>query len=113
MVDFVIVTPDIVGPVKNGGIGTACYHYARTLAKAGYSVDILFSGYCASDEAAHWSEKYCRLGITFLTLNDVPHLTIPLHGSRWYSERSHALMEYLRRREDHCILFQDLSLIHI
>jgi hypothetical protein len=25
-----IVTPDIVGPVKNGGIGTACFHYART-----------------------------------------------------------------------------------
>lgn len=107
MADFIIVTPDIIGPVKNGGIGTACYHYARTLANAGRSVDILFTGLCAPDEAARWSDKYRRLGITFLTLNDVPKQTKPLHGARWYSERSLAIMEYLRRRDDRCILFQD------
>lgn len=107
MVDFVIVTPDIVGPVKNGGIGTACYHYARSLANAGRSVDILFTGPCPPIDAAHWAEKYAKLGITFLTLNDVPQLAEPPYGTRWYTERSLALMNYLRSRDDGCILFQD------
>ena len=42
---MIFVTPDIVGPVKNGGIGTACFHYARVLAGAGIAVEILFAGW--------------------------------------------------------------------
>ena len=107
MADFLIVTPDIVGPVKNGGIGTACYHYARALGNAGRSVDILFTGPCDPQEAVNWAGKYRRLGITFLTMNDVQHSPVTTYGTRWYTERSLALMEYLRRRDDRCILFQD------
>ena len=43
-VGICIVTPDVVGPVKNGGIGTACYHFARVLAEGGRKVSVLFTG---------------------------------------------------------------------
>ena len=35
-----IATPDIVGPINNGGIGTAYYHVARELAQWGHEVVI-------------------------------------------------------------------------
>jgi glycosyltransferase involved in cell wall biosynthesis len=38
-----IVTPDLLGPVRNGGIGTANTFLAYELAEAGYHVFILFS----------------------------------------------------------------------
>ena len=37
-----IGTPDIVGPVKNGGIGTAYHHLARLLARWGHEVVIAY-----------------------------------------------------------------------
>ena len=37
-----IATPDILGPVKNGGIGTAYHHVARFLAELGHDVVIAF-----------------------------------------------------------------------
>jgi glycosyltransferase involved in cell wall biosynthesis/GT2 family glycosyltransferase len=107
MADFIIVTPDIVGPVKNGGIGTGCYHYARSLANAGWSVAILFTGLCPAETIPNWRVHYRQRGITFLTMADVPGLPQPLYGNRWYSERALALYRYLRTRDDRCILFQD------
>jgi glycosyltransferase involved in cell wall biosynthesis len=38
-----IVTPDLTGFVRNGGVGTACKELSETFAKAGHSVTILFS----------------------------------------------------------------------
>ena len=37
-----IATPDILGPVKNGGIGTAYHHLARSLAEWGHEVVIAY-----------------------------------------------------------------------
>ncbi len=37
-----IATPDILGPVKNGGIGTAYHHLARLLAQWGHEVVIAY-----------------------------------------------------------------------
>jgi O-antigen biosynthesis protein len=107
MADFIVVTPDIVGPVKNGGIGTGCYHYARSLANAGRSVDILFTGPCPLEAVAHWTERYRQLGITFLAMAELPGSPQPLFGTHWYSERALAIYKYLRRGHYRCILFQD------
>src|SRR5689334_14716920 len=38
-----IATPDIVGPIRNGGVGTAYTSLARALAKAGHDVTILYT----------------------------------------------------------------------
>ena len=44
-----IATPDILGPVKNGGIGTAYHHLARLLAEWGHEVVIAFVAGNAAD----------------------------------------------------------------
>ena len=103
----IIVTPDIVGPVKNGGIGTACYHYARTLAQAGHVTDVLFTGPCDLEAAAKWRDIYAAMGIGFWTLNDVPIRPVLTHGPRWFHDRSWAIMQFLRGRDDRYVLFQD------
>lgn len=57
-----IVTPDLLGPVKNGGIGTACAYLAYALAKAGHDVSVLFT----QDDARlseYWTGRYTEKGI--------------------------------------------------
>jgi glycosyltransferase involved in cell wall biosynthesis len=102
-----IVTPDIVGPVKNGGIGTACFHYARTLAVAGHHVEILFSGEIGEEKRRYWSNWYASRAITLLTLDDIPRRSMALFGCRWYTERALRIFEFLRARRYDYIIFQD------
>ena len=44
-----IATPDILGPIKNGGIGTAYHHMARMLAERGHRVVVAFVNRNAAD----------------------------------------------------------------
>lgn len=66
--DICIATCDIVGPVRNGGIGTAYYSLARLLADAGHRVTVLYTlgSYCEQQSLAHWQEVYRALGITLV-----------------------------------------------
>ena len=105
-----IVTPDIVGPVKNGGIGTACFHYARSLANAGHEIGILFSGEIGDQATAQWARWYAELGIGFHTLDETPPSgggRRAVFGTRWHDNRAHRIFEFLRQRDDDYILFQD------
>lgn len=104
----IIVTPDIVGPVKNGGIGTACYHYARVLAAAGHAVEILFAGWALEpDEIQRWTGFYADLGIAFHALNEAPRLEVGVLGFKWYSETSWRILQWLKDRPAEVVLFQD------
>lgn len=58
-----IVTPDLLGPVKNGGIGTACGYLAYDMAEAGHDVEILFSQTGAENLDSAWIEQYAAKGI--------------------------------------------------
>ena len=62
-----IATPDIVGPVKNGGIGTAYHHAARLLAEWGHDVTIAYVNGNAADARlmAETRARYARLGVAF------------------------------------------------
>ncbi|WP_170138513.1 glycosyltransferase [Rhodobium orientis] len=55
-----IVTPDLFGPVRNGGIGTAYWHLARFLVSHGHKVTILFTlGRVSEDKTFdHWVKVY-------------------------------------------------------
>lgn len=105
--DVIIVTPDTVGPVKNGGIGTACFHYARSLARAGRAVDVLFTGPVAQPEKARWVEWYRSFGIGFLSLDDVPPRPKYAYGTAWFTERSWILMKFIEEHGYKYALFQD------
>ena len=62
-----IATPDILGPIKNGGIGTAFHHLARLLAAWRHEVVIAYVNYNAADAAqmAEARALYARHGVAF------------------------------------------------
>ena len=62
-----IATPDILGPVKNGGIGTAYHHLARLLAEWGHEVVIAYVNTNAANPGlmAETRAVYEQFGIAF------------------------------------------------
>ena len=68
--DICIATCDIVGPIRNGGIGTAYYQMALALARAGHRVTVLYAlgEFCEQRTIAHWEAEYARQRITFVPL---------------------------------------------
>ncbi|TLD72516.1 glycosyltransferase [Phragmitibacter flavus] len=53
-----IVTPDFPGPIKNGGIGTACLNLARHLVSRGHHVTVLFTGPFERQDERHWASYF-------------------------------------------------------
>lgn len=103
-----IVTPDIVGPVKNGGIGTACYHFARSIANSGELITVLFTGDLTDCQKAHWRNFYSKMKISFLSLSDTPieRDLIP-YGSTWCLETSWKVYRFLKESCFKVVHFQD------
>ncbi len=68
----VIVTPDIHGPIRNGGIGTAFAALAQQLAQWGARTTVAYAlgGHSESEPVSHWQGHYAALGINFLALDD-------------------------------------------
>ncbi len=101
-----IVTGDIVGPIRNGGIGTAYYALARALARAGHGVTILYAygTYSEQQPIEHWVEVYRSYGITFVP---VPAPTGPeLRGSHAV-RAAYAVYCWLRGREFDVVHFHE------
>jgi O-antigen biosynthesis protein len=105
-----IVTPDFIGPVKNGGIGTATFHQARFLHhELGHEVTVVFTGPVQNGTPAQWKAHYAQEhGITFRTLEDLPrNPAIPHHCTPWFLERSYRVHRWLREQEFDTVHFQD------
>ncbi len=64
--DICIVTADFVGPIRNGGIGTAYHALALALARAGHRVTVLYTWgtWCENGTIGEWVQTYSRQGIT-------------------------------------------------
>lgn len=95
---IVMVTPEIVGPVRNGGIGTAFTALARALGAAGHAVTILFTlgEYTESGSIAGWIAQYARDGISLVPLprHDGPALDAP-----WDRARAYQVYLWLKKRD--------------
>src|SRR5579863_3266541 len=104
-----IVTTEIVGPHKNGGIGTAMTGLAETLAGYGLPVTILYTGAIWSiiEDAGEWKDKYAAIGIDFHALSAQDTLKVAgplqLHGfpTPWL------VYDYLRQRPFDIVHFND------
>ena len=93
-----IATSDLLGPLKNGGIGTAYHHVARFLAEQGHEVVIAYVNYNVEDaELMADSEVFYReFGVAFAPIVPDPdpgavRAQAPAPG--W------ALLEWLRMQE--------------
>lgn len=100
-----IATPDIFGPIKNGGIGTAFLGLAEALNEAGYKVTILFSLGARSEdgEFEKWVEFYAASGITLepMPMRDgLNRFPMPLR-------RSWSCLEWLQENAFDIVFFAD------
>ncbi len=73
-----IVTPDTVGPVKNGGIGTHCYNLAIYFVRLGHAVTLLFTGPHTESDKDRWRTFYQKKGVQLSYLSDFPDLPYPV-----------------------------------
>lgn len=92
-----IATPDIVGPVRNGGIGTAYHWLCRALVAAGHEVTLLYTlgEYCEQDSIEVWQERYRQQNLSFVPLPE--DAAIPLNVSRTV-QRSYHTYQWLKRQ---------------
>jgi len=71
-----IVTEEIIGPVRNGGIASTYYHLAKGLAAQGHEVHVLFlKGPVVQDETPEfWVRTYAEFGVTlhYLEISAAP-----------------------------------------
>jgi glycosyltransferase involved in cell wall biosynthesis len=68
-----IISKDLKGPVRNGGVGAAFFEQAKVLSKEGYEVECLLT--CPIEyiegESNYWKKKYLNLGIKLTILDEV------------------------------------------
>ena len=94
-----IATPDVLGPVKNGGIGTAYFHVARFLAERGHEVKIAYVNGNAADEGLMEEARslYAGFGVGFEPIVPTPANRTALAK---VSAPTWALLDWLRTHEE-------------
>ncbi len=95
---ILIVSPDWVGPIRNGGIGTAFTNLARHLAARGWEVTGLYTlgDHTESGLIDQWVEYYRQWGICFIPL---PKWVGPVLDATWYRARSYEVYQWLAAHE--------------
>ncbi len=73
-----LVTPDIVGPVRNGGIGTYCDQLMRLLVARGWEVTVLFTARCETGSPAAFRDGFLRQhGVRFVATEELAPAPAP------------------------------------
>ena len=94
-----IVTPEFVGPTRNGGVGTAYTTLALLLAQAGHEVTVLYTCGDWSDTGTieHWKNYYLTRGILLVSLTTDPGVRI---DTSVFVKRSYQTFQWLTLNED-------------
>lgn len=94
-----IITEEIIGPVRNGGIASTYYHLSKGLAAQGHEVHVLFlKGPVVQDETPeHWVEHFAAFGVTLHYL-DIPDRPMWAAATGWQA-RFAAAYQWLREAE--------------
>jgi glycosyltransferase involved in cell wall biosynthesis/predicted O-methyltransferase YrrM len=107
-----LVAPEFIGPFPNGGVGTACYWEAATLAVAGFDVTVLYTGPTDRQTPEHWERTYGDGAFTYVDLwkwaadghaDAVERADHPCAEAR----TSELVFRYLRTRRFDLLLFQE------
>ena len=79
-----IATEDIVGPIRNGGIGSTYTYLSKMMAEEGHDVTILYlrGDYCENETIEYWVDYYAEFGVKFVPLFAIDY---PVRASapRW------------------------------
>lgn len=104
-----IITPDLLGADKNGGIGTACAYLAYALADAGHDTNILYC-HAGVELSQACLDAYSGRGVKLISLGQWLSERTPVEAfpGLSYLTTSHAVYEWLRRQPDFDLaLFMD------
>lgn len=79
-----IATEDIVGPIRNGGIGTTYTHLALLLAEAGHETTIFYlrGGHTETGDIREWVDWYRERGVRFVPVDDTAQQAVS-SSDRW------------------------------
>jgi O-antigen biosynthesis protein len=102
-----ILTPDIFGPIRNGGIGTAYRYLADFLVSCGHDVTVLYGlgTRCENGSIEDWIEHYAQRGITFVPMPEPAVPANPRTQMGALARRSYSAYEWLKG--------QDFDLVHV
>ncbi|WP_172437581.1 glycosyltransferase [Acidithiobacillus marinus] len=97
---MLIVTPDIVGPIRNGGIGTAFAALALFAAQAGMHVTVL---YTLGKHSEHWSLDDCNAfyqqgGVEFIPMSS-PSRVVEIDAP-WPRRNAYRVYGWLKEHGD-------------
>lgn len=100
-----IASFDFVGPVKNGGVGTAFTSLGEALAAAGHDVTLLFLAgqWCENRTLPEWIEYYRAKGIRFVP---VPDSGLRING-RWHVNKAYEGYLWLKQQDFDVIHFSE------
>ena len=83
-----IASCEFIGPIRNGGIGTAYTAMAEALAKAGHQVTLFYTQgkKCENETIGHWEHFYRKQGLRLVARPSDPALRIdaPAHAVSSY-----------------------------
>ncbi|WP_207539370.1 glycosyltransferase [Sabulicella rubraurantiaca] len=91
-----LLTHDLAGPIRNGGIGTAFTALAEELAEAGHEVTILYpSGFTETQPLSAWIEDYAARGIRLESLHhEGDEARQSLAAAHWLMARDFDVVHY-------------------
>ena len=99
-----IVTPDFVGPITNGGVGTASLGLAEALVGAGHEVSVLYaSGGFEQGDLQQWVAHYASRRIEFYS---IPNIDEQIYRTREVS-RSLRVYKHLKYANYDLVHFPD------
>ena len=106
-----IVSAEIVGPHRNGGVGTHCYYLAAFLSRQlGQQVTFLYTGKIESRTERHWQDWFrSHLGINFVWLAPQRGMDSTPAGL-WcgHAVMARQVYEWLREQHFDVCYFQDV-----
>ncbi|MBW4463959.1 MAG: glycosyltransferase [Pegethrix bostrychoides GSE-TBD4-15B] len=105
-----IITPDIIGPIKNGGIGTHCFYLAKFLAQEmQQDVTVVFTGPFEIGSVDSWRKYYLsEFSIQFISEAELSPLFYGHgHGGKWFILRSQKVYHWLKDQDFDVCYFQE------
>ncbi|MCC5835410.1 MAG: glycosyltransferase [Opitutales bacterium] len=107
-----VVSPEMIGPRRNSGIGTHTHHLVRHLTTfPDTAVTLLLTAEIAIGEADHWRKHFKETyGVDIVFLEHEPPM-YPIVGwfNQWFNLRSQQVYQFLARNNHDIVYFQDLN----
>jgi glycosyltransferase involved in cell wall biosynthesis len=106
-----IVTPEVVGPFKNGGIGTHCYYLVQYLASLDkYEISIIYSGQIQDEDETAWKKEFReKFGAEFYWVRPGRKPGLVAVGPQcFWDQVSQEIHQFLRTRSYDVLFFQEM-----